>query len=58
MIWSLAQIPWEQLPPEVQQYDIDAIKLIPELVALQGEVICHSQNPLPEMGIARPAGGV
>jgi voltage-gated potassium channel Kch len=40
-------VPWEQLTPEVQQYDIDAVRLIPELLRLGGQAIYRKSDAAP-----------
>ncbi len=34
-------VPWDELSPEVQQYDRDAVVLIPALLAADGQKICR-----------------
>lgn len=38
-------VPWSELKPDIQKYDLDAVRLIPELVRLDGQVIYRIPTP-------------
>jgi hypothetical protein len=38
-------VPWEELAPEIQQYDCDFVVLIPTLLAADHKKICRQKSP-------------
>ena len=45
-------VPWSKLKPDVQKYDLDAVRLIPELVRLDGQVIYRKPATSPKSEVA------